>query len=438
MEDLKRSLDLRATIALVVGTVIGTGVFLKAAVMAEYAGSPALVLLAWVVAGVLSLAGAFCYAELGSLFPRAGGEYVFLREAYGDLVGFLYGWMRFSIATPGSIAAYGVGAATFLRAATGWDQVGLVATAIILFFSAVNCASVLVGGRVQVFLTALKLAMIAGLVGAIFIYGGGSGTTSLVAGEWKGPGLFGAALLAALWAYDGWNNMPMAAGEIVAPERTIPRALIFGMLGVLAVYVVVNFSFFYALTFEDVASSYSRLHPEGTPVAVKAARAVLGDGASLVLSIAFVISAFGSMNGAVLTGARIPYAMARDGLFFRGLAKLNGRTHAPVAAVVVQAFIASAFALTSSFDQLTDYVVFASWIFYALAASSLFVFRRRIPRRPYAVPFYPWLPAAFLLGSTALVVNTLWTASGPSLVGAGLIAVGVPVYFLFRMVNRSA
>lgn len=443
---LVRSLGLRETFALVVGTVIGTGVFLKAAVMSQTTGAPVWVLSAWVVAGVLSFVGALCYAELGSMFPRAGGEYVYLREAYGDFAGFLYGWMRFWIGTPGSIAAYGVGAATFLSAIVDFGSPSgknLVAIATIVFFSGINCFTVLVGGRLQALLTAFKITMILALTAAIFFGGSGGNVEHLVpagAADFRGFSAFGTAMLAALWAYDGWCNMPMAAGEVDNPGRNIPLALGLGMAAVLGIYVLANLGYFYALPFGEVLSAYSPEHREAMPVATKAVHALFGGTAVTVVTVAFVVSALGAMNGSILTGARVPFAMARDGLFFKPLGDLSEGSRAPAAAVVTQAVISCALALSGTFDELTNYVVFASWIFYALATASLFIFRKRQPgmSRPFKVPGFPWLPGVFLLASVLLLGNTLMTAPRESAIGLVFILSGIPVYFWFQRSNGMA
>ena len=396
-DGLVRSLGAKDSIGLVIGTVIGTGVFLKASVMTQQVVSVPLVLLAWLVAGVLSLMGSLCYAELGSMYPRAGGEYVFLREAYEDLIAFLYGWMRFWIGNPGSIAAYAVGAATFLGAIVHFpDPMVKSACAIsfVVFFSLLNCMAVSFGAGVQNALTVLKILMIAGLAFAVLVFGRGTSVeTHAVAravggswyGEWNGWSAFATAMLAALWAYDGWNNMPMAAGEIKDPQKNIPRALGVGMAVVLLLYLLLNFSFFSALSIPEIQNSYSSLHPSALPVATRAAELCFGGVAVFALSIAFVISALGAMNGSILTCARIPYAMARDGLFFGSLGRLSQKGRVPYLSVLVQGVVASVLAMSGSWDQLTDYVVFAGWIFYALVTGSLFIFRRRLKREQAAV-----------------------------------------------------
>src|SRR5512136_3092663 len=270
--------------ALVVGTVIGTGIFLKAGIMSQTVGDPRWMLLAWVAAGILSFAGALVYAEIGSIFPRAGGEYVYIREAYGDLLGFLYGWMRFWVASPGSIAAYAVGGATFLEATRIPGIAGHrtpLAVGFILFCTHLNCLSVHFGGRVQSFVTSLKVAIICGLALAIFLLAPAGSWARLLphaagGGAWPGFAAFGTAILAALWAYDGWNNMPMVAGEIKDPRRSIPLALIIGVGGVMLIYTLINMAYVYALPFTELMNANSKLHPDALPVATKAASGFLG------------------------------------------------------------------------------------------------------------------------------------------------------------------
>lgn len=434
--DLLRRLGFKESFAIVVGSVIGTGVFLKTAVMAQDTGSPLYVLLAWLAAGVLSFMGALTYAELGCLFPATGGEYIFLRKAYGPLTAFLFGWTRFWIASPGSIAAYAIGAVTFLESFLPMNHRLEMAIAIIGFFTVLNCFSVQFGGAVQTVMTAVKILMIFGLAAAILTFGVGtswhhlSGATS--SAGWRGWSGFGAAVLAALWAFDGWNNLPMAAGEIRDPDRVIPQSLSWGLVAVLFLYAGANLAYFYALPFQEVVNSNSTLYPEALPVAIKAALQSFGGIAVPILSVAFVFSALGAMNGTILTGARVPYAMAQDGLMWSWLGKANARTHSPVASTVLQGLWACVLAASGTFDQLTDCIVFASWIFYAFNTSSLFYFRRKLPAPAYRTPAFPWPPVIFIACALLLIVNTLWTRPTESLAGLGLIAVGIPVYFLFR------
>jgi APA family basic amino acid/polyamine antiporter len=456
-ERLVRGLTLSDTTALVVGTVIGTGVFIKTAIMAQDTGSASMVLLAWIAAGVLSMCGALTYAELGAMLPHAGGEYLYLRHAYGELAAFLFGWMRFVVGSTGSIAILGVGFATFLSAivpmTSVWSsarfvllgqtiewQFGtrqIVAVGAIMFFAVINCFAVAVAGRVQSLLTVLKLGGIATVVMGVFLGSGAADWSHLAAtGTANSSGMtaFGLAMVAALWAYDGWNNMPMAAGEVKNPGRNVPIALIGGMAIVMLIYCVANLAYLYALPFAEVASANSTRFPEALPVATRAAQTVFGDSGGRLISLAFIFSALGALNGSTLTGARVPYAMARSGVFFSKAALVSHRSHVPIYAVLLQGAWASVLAISGTFDQLSDYVIFASWIFYGLVTSSVFVLRRKMPEasRPYRTLGYPLLPLVKVLVAAWLVVNTLVNRPVESLAGLVLIALGVPVYVYYR------
>ena len=459
--ELARALSLRDSIALVL-TVIGTGVFLKAAPMAQLVGSPGKVLLAWLAAGLLSLAGALTYAELGAMMPEAGGEYVFLREAYGDLAGFLFGWTSVMLIASGGLAAVSNAVASFLASFVRFDSVWiardlhllgqtihwqlggqqLVAVAIILLFAAINSRGVEVGGRVQWAATVAKLAGIAIIVlGAFLLSNTGSWsnlktpvTAQIAPG---GIGAFGAAMIASLWAYQGWSNLPMVAGEIEKPERNIPRALIYGMLLVIVVYVVTNAAFFYALPFSEILTSNSTAYRDALPVASKAAQTFWSHGAQIV-SLAFMIAAIGALNGITLMNARVPYAMARNGLFFLPLAELSDK-RVPSRAIWFQAIWACLLALSGTFDQITTSVIFAVWLFTALVGSSLFVLRRKLPVAPrrYRALGYPVVPALFVLVAVWLVINSLSATPVESAAGLILIALGLPFYIYFRFANRE-
>ena len=439
---LLRGLTLIDAISIVIGTIIGTGVFLKTSTMAILVGSPFYVLLAWVVAGLLSLTGALAYAELGSLMPDAGGEYVYLKEGYGDLWGFLYGWMRFWIGSPGSIAAYAVGAMTFMSGVIDMSFVGGKTTAsvlVIIFFSLLNCLSVSFGGRLQAGMTALKIFMILGISFGIFLFSESGNFNHFIETKpgidgFAGWSAFGSAVLAALWAYDGWCNLTMVAGEIKDPQKNIPRSLIIGMFSILAIYALANLAFFYALPLAEILNANSSANPDALPVATKAALTFLGTSGVALLSAAFVFSALGAMNGSILTGSRVPFAMARDGLFFKKLASVNETTHVPIVSILVQACLAISLALTGTFDQLTDYVVFSSWIFYAMVTGVVFVLRKKRlhDQRAYKAFGYPFVPLIFIILGVLLLINTILTNPGATMVGLAFILSGIPCYFFFK------
>jgi APA family basic amino acid/polyamine antiporter len=438
---LIRGLGLVATTSLVVGTIIGTGVFLKTARMAQAVGTPSLVLLAWVAAGLLSLAGALSYAELGAMLPNAGGEYVYLRAAYGDLPAFLFGWMRLAVGSTGSIASFGAAFATFLSALwplNSASERGAISVGVILLFTAINCLRVTIGGRVQSVLTLAKVLAITSIAIGVFFFAPTATWQHLHAPvgvpAWCGFPAFGAAMLSALWAFDGWNNMPMAAGEVRDPGRNIPLALIGGMAIVLAVYGLLNLAYCYALPIESIAASSSTLHGTALPVAAKAAQTFLPRFGAQLVAFAALLSTIGVLNGSILTGARIPYAMARDGLFFARFAQLDRRSSVPVPSIILQGIWASVLVVSATFDQLTDCVIFAGMIFYAATTAAVLVLRKKQPeaRRPYKTLGYPVVPLLFIMVAVWLLINTLSTNPVESVAGLGLIALGLPVYYWQR------
>jgi APA family basic amino acid/polyamine antiporter len=437
-----------------VANMIGTGVFLKARVMTCNVGSARTVLVVWLAAGLLSLAGTFAYSEIAAMMPEAGGDYVYLRRAYGRLVGFLYGWMAFTVARGGSQAALAVGLAIFMNVALGgvlerWHYeaavfgahsvsgLTLVALAAIWIVGLINCASVVSGGRVALALTLAKVALVLGVgIGAFalakgdwsHLWGSGiAGTCEGVAGSARG-GIagFGAAMLGALWAYDGWQNVAPLAGEIRDPQRNLPRAFIGGTLVVTALYVFVNLAYYYALTPLQIASVATT-----SSVATEVMKRFLGPMAVSMTAAALVVSSFGALHASVLANSRIPFAMARDGLFFRALGRLSPRSNVPVRAILAQTAWASVLAVSGSYDTLTDSVIFASWLFYGLTTASLFVFRRtmRNAPRPYRALGFPVVPMVFLLVTAALLINTFVAAPRQALQGVALLAAGLPFYW---------
>ena len=459
-----RELNFTATFSVVVGTVIGGAIFIKAATMTQEVGRPILVICAWIAAGLLSLAGALTYSELGSMLPGAGGDYLYIRTAYGDLMGFLYGWTQIAVAQTGSIAILGTTFALFLssflpttniwyehtfhliggeiRWSIGLQQV--VAIVVILCLSIVNCLGVALGGRVQSALTMAKiLCMIFITLGMFLISGSGEWEhfrSAYHTNKWQGMSAFGAAMVSALWVYDGWNCGAMVAGEVKNPGRNIPRALILGLLVVIVIYVLINLGYFYALPATEIITSSSDAYPDALPVAMKATRSFLGPVGIEFVSLMVMLSVLGSLNGAILASARIPFAMARDKLFFSRIGKLSDETRAPIWAIGLQALWASILAISGTFDQLTTFVVFALWIFYVLATGSVFVLRRKLPdtKPSYRTLGYPFTPLIFMLVAGWLLVNTLWTSPIESIKGLVLIAMGLPMYLYFQWAHRDS
>src|ERR1022692_2595821 len=453
--ELTRGVGAWAAIAVNVTNMIGAGVFLKTRVMTCNVGSAKMVMLVWVAAGLLSLAGSFSYSEIAAMMPEAGGDYVYLRRAYSRVVGFLFGWMAFAVFRTGAQAALAVGLAIFMNVALGgalqqWHidaqlvglnlQVGgltLVALATIWTVALINCASVSTGGRTALLATIAKVALVIGIGIGAFLFAPGDWThlegsgmlgscEGVAASARGGIAGFGAAMLGALWAYDGWNNVAPLAAEIRNPQRNLPRAFVGGILIVAALYLLVNLAYFYALAPGAIASIST-----ASSVATEVLKRFLGPVAVSLMAVALMVSSFGALHSSVLANSRIPYAMARDGLFFRALGMLSPRTHVPVRAILAQAFWASILALSGSYDTLTDSVIFALWLFYGLSAGSLFVFRKTMPDvpRPYRAFGYPLVPSVFLLVTAALLANTFFAAPKEALLGVGFLVAGLPFYW---------
>jgi APA family basic amino acid/polyamine antiporter len=455
---LVRGLGAWDTFALVVGSVIGTGVFLKAAAMSTEVSTPSQVIAAWIVAGVLSVIGALTYAELGAMLPHAGGEYIYLRQAYGPPIAFFYGWARFAVASTASIAAIAAGGSEFARAlvnfgepwvtfnipvlgeshtiSIGWEQMFTICC--ILTFSVLNCFAVSFGGRIQTILTTIKVLSLALIIFGAFFFSSTGSFDHLASPEdakaftFKA---FGVAMLAALWGYDGWNNMPMAAGEVRDPGKNIPRALIGGMILVMTLYCLINLAYLYALPYSEIVASTEK---NSLSVAHKTTQTFLGEFGARIVSIAFVISSIGALNGTILTSARIPFAMARDKIFFKPLGEVHATTRVPVIAILVQAGWACVLAVSGKFDQLTDCLIFVSWIFYALVCAGVILLRFTHPDapRPYKVWGYPFTPLVFIVAAAALTVNTYFEKPLEAKVGLALLALGIPIYVFYHFRNK--
>ncbi len=443
---LVKGLGLKDATALVVGTIIGTGIFLKAAIMSQLAGSIGAVMMAWVVAAILSLLGALCYAELGSRMPESGGEYVFLKKAWHPALGFLYGWTRFWIASPSAISAYAAGSAAFAAGFMNIEMIGgknIFAIGLVWIFTIINCLHVTFGGGVQLALTILKLGLIIVIASGVFFLspaGDWSHFTSGPAMSWEtlASPAFGGAVLAALWAFDGWNNMPMAAAEIRDGQRNVPRALITGIVIVTFMYVIANLAWFYGVPYDDIITSNSTKFKDALPVASKAVLPFMGAMGVAFVSVAFVMSAIGAMNGSILTSARVPWAMAKDGVFPKWLAKVNSKTHVPVRAILIQGLCATVLAATGTFDQLTDYVVFSSWIWYSLAAAGLFRLRKIDSNfRGYRIKWFPLVPVLFITSSVWLMIQAIYSNPRACAIGAMIIVAGIPVYMRLSTLSKT-
>ncbi len=450
--ELVRGLGPWASVAIVVGTMIGTGIFLKPAEMAREGHSVSIVFAAWIVGAVLSLFGALSYAELGAAIPEAGGEYAYLRRGFGPVWGFLFGWMHSIVGRPASTASIAAGMMRFLSfflpaiaaplfsvhiaipGLTGWIKpydfaftwAQPLAVLWLMLMTGVNYLGVRLGGGVQVLLTAIKLVSIAIVIGVAFALPSGGGhagdpvwPTAVNAGLLSA---FLAALAAALWAYDGWEDLNLVGSEVKDPARNFPRALVGGVSLVALVYLLFNAACLKVLPFASVANS---MH-----VASDVVERVVGHGAAAWVTLAMLISALGSMNSSILSGARVPYAMARDRVFFKIADGIHPKYRTPGRALIFQGVLASVLALSGTFEELTNLFIFAGWIFYGLAVVALFRLRRTEPEmeRPYRCWGYPWVPGAFVLGALALTVNLWLDRPGRSTIGLLIILAGLPFY----------
>lgn len=449
--ELLRALNVWHATAIVVGTIIGSGIFLVPKEMMEDAGSAWLVYLAWIAGGLLSFFGAVTYAELGAIKPWAGGEYVYIRDAYGPLPGFLDAWTWFLIAKPASIATITSGlvrvlgnfsAFSFLphpifSVGSGWTVTWghLVAIAATILISTLNYIGVRKAGDFQLAFTALKVAMIAVIIVAGFSAASGSWSNfgTMFLGAKGGMAGFMAALVAALWAYDGWADLNMVGGEIRNPGRSIPVALIAGVAIVAVLYMGVNAAVQYVMPASAVAAA---------PVPASAATQIaIGRWGALLVSAGMAISMLVTLNGTIMSGGRIPFAVARDGYFFKALAEVHPRFHTPSAAIVVQAVMAIILLLGGgAFKDFFSLAIFAEWLFYMIAASTIFVFRIREPNtpRPYRAWGYPVVPALFILVSAVLLYYSFKANPRTSVIGTLVILAGMPVYWYFARNRKTA
>ncbi len=455
---LLRKLGLFDASMVMVGIVIGSGIFLTSGIMAKSIPSPGLILVAWIVGGILTLAGALTYAELGAAMPEAGGQYVYLREAYGPLAGFLFGWLLFLVYQTGGIAGLALAFAeyfgyffpslstssilfssnitvfghTWIYSLSAGQLVGV---GVILVLSIFNFIGVGLGKLIQNIFTVLKIGTIVAIIVLGFTLGkgksfslsfqpGGMDLGQIIMG-------FGVALVAVIWAFDGWNNVNFVAGEIKKPQRNLPLALFFGTLGVSVLYVLVNIVYLYALPIAEMQGVVR--------IAEKATSALFGGSTAALISAAVIISTFGALNGSILTGPRVFYAMAKDKLFFRRVARVHPRFHTPGFAILIQALWSALLTLVGTFEQIFTFAMFVSIIFWIAATAAVFKLRKKYPEmpRPYKTWGYPFVPALFILASTGILLNTLVEKPIEAFSGLLFIALGIPVYFYWRSKSRK-
>jgi amino acid transporter len=444
--DLVRGLGLWSATAIVIGDTIGTGIFLVSSDMARTVGSARLVFAAWIVGGLIVLFGAFCYAELGAAFPKAGGPYVYLSRGLGPLWGFLFGWMSSFLERPVAMATLAAGFMRFMgylfpvvttplftqhfgRYEFSFTAAQPLAALVVIVVTAFNCLSVRLGGAIQVLLTTLKMATILMIVVAGVIFGKHSASVATAVVAPFGVGTIGAfltALVPAMWAYNGFNDLGDVGEEIQRPEKNIPRAIIMGLLTVCGLYLMANVIYFRILPFAALAQSQH--------VASDVVQSFGASRGAVLLTIAMAISALGALHVVILTGARIPYAMARDGVFFSFSKRLHPSSRTPTGALIFLGTIAALLALSGTYEELYSLFVFAVWIFFALTAIALIRLRIKESElsRAYRAWGYPWSPFIFLVAAVALTVNLWMVRPVRSTLGLLVILGGIPFFYRWR------
>jgi APA family basic amino acid/polyamine antiporter len=433
--ELPRVLGFVDVIGILVGTVIGSGIFIVPATIAAQVKSPTLILSVWVVGGLLSFFGALAFSELGAMYPQAGGMYVYLREGYGRLIAFLFGWTLFLVIDSGAIATLSMAfASKYLPYFVPLGPVATkaVALAFVAFLVAVNYVGTRWGARLQNLLTAIKFIAIVTVCGAVFGFAKGNASHFVLPRAEFSPSLigsFGVALVASLWAYKGWEAATFSTGELRNPERNLPLGLFAGSLLVIFLYVATNLAYLYVFPAGQIATS--------TRIASDAMNAAVGAGGATFIAFIILFSITGAANGNVLTAPRVFFAMARDGLFFKSLARVHPRFLTPSVAILATGAWAGVLSLSGTFEQLATYVIFGQWIFFGLTVAAVIVLRRKRPdlARPYRTWGYPVTPVIFILAALYISVNTLITQPLNALAGLVIIAIGLPAYLYWR---RSA
>ncbi len=433
----KRTLSLFDSTMVVVGGIIGSGIFLSPAIVAQRVDTPVLILLAWALGGILALIGAVCFAELGSRRPEAGGGYVYLRETFGAIFGFLYGWKLLLVSATGAIAALAIIFAQYTVDLFGWSTtlISAIAVGAIVFLSGINYVGVRLGSITQNIFTVLKMLALAGMTVAAVALGSGdisAGAGSLLGDSpsvWTIVGAMGTALIPVLFSYGGWQHANHIAGELKDPTRNLPRALIMGVAIVVTTYLIVNFAYLYTLGVDGLAGSIAP--------AAEAMERVAGPTGSMLISAGVVVSVFGILNLYILAAPRVYQAMANDDLFFKRFARLHPKYKTPHGPLLLQGAWAIVLALSGTFGQLLDYVVFGDWIFFALVVAALFVYRRREQEGGESSPDFrmigfPILPVVFIAASGFIVFSSIISNPGNALIGITLIAAGIPAYLFWR------
>ena len=431
-QSLDRVLSLLDATMINAGGIIGSGIFMVPATVAFFTGSTSLFFLVWILGGIVSLFGALSVAELGAAMPRAGGQYVYLNEAYGPVWGYLYGWSAVAVINTASIAAVGVAFSEYLGFFYPISDVSIkgVAISIIVILTIINIVDVKSGARFQNLFTLSKLGAIFGIILLGLVMEGGTNQnlgpifldkpfTGLI-----GP--LGLAMVSVLWTFDGWIFVTYVAGEVKNPGRNVPLSLIFCMLIVVSVYLLLNYVLLFTLGFSGM---------NGSDLVVSDATSVfLGNKGAAIVTLIILISLIGASNGSILTSARINFAMARDKLFFNQAAQIHSRFKSPANALIIQCVWACILTFTGTFNQLITYIIFTSWIFYGMSAGAVIILRKKRPDmdRPYKTPAYPWIPIIFIFFAIFLTINTIMEAPRDAAIGFGIILAGLPLYYYWK------
>ncbi len=424
----KRTITYIEAIAIVVGMIIGSGIFLKPGIVFNDAGSPIMGIMAWVVGGIITLASALTIAEIASSIPKTGGLYVYLEELYGDVWGFLLGWVQTVISYPASGAALAIAFstyATFFIPMNNFQQ-KLLAVGILVFVIIMNIISTKYGGAIQTISTVGKLVPIV----AIIIFGLISGKTHdfrSVTVMTEGAG-FGAAVLGTLWAYDGWIGVTNIAGELKNPSKEMPKAIIFGVTSVIFIYALISIAMVNVMPIENIVAS--------TTPASDVAVLLFGKGGAAFITAGIIVSVFGAMNGYLLTGARVPLAMGqRKQLpYSKQLGKIHKKFGTPTNALILEGVLATIYIFSGTFNTLTDLLIFVLWIFFVMGVFGIFRLRKKIPadKRPYKVPLYPFIPMVGILGGIYILYSTIVSAPLNSIIGIGIAVAGLPIFYYLK------
>ncbi len=429
-EPLARQLGLWDATAIIMGIIIGAGIFRVPAAVAGFVPTGGAILLAWLIGGLLALCGALCYAELAAAMPITGGDYVYLREGYGKWLGFLFGWTKLWVVRTGSIAGIAFVFAEYIGYLVALSHTGMkiVAIVAVLLLTGVNTIGLRHGSNIQNLFTALKILAIASIIALGLMLEGGS--TAHFSPLWPASvgknflGGFGLALIFILWTYGGWNEATYVAGEVRQPEKTLPRSLVLGISGIIVLYLLINCVYLYVLPLEQMQ--------ESPTVAADVLERLVGPRGGQIVAIMVIISTFGALNGLILTGARISYAMGRDHTLFRWLGHVHPRFQTPAIAIGFQAIWSAVLILSGKFETLVLYTAFTTWLFFGLVVVALIILRKRRPAmpRPYRVWGYPVIPLLFIAMTLIMLLSAVWQAPKQSLLALGFILLGLPVYFL--------